>query len=145
MRKGQVTFQTLAIGALVAGLTMVFLTLFIGGFDADYGAKFTKNESFTSLDRYGEINRTVNQMTDILQKDNESFVDQALGPIDEAFAGGYTSIRLIFEIVPIFSDIINNVAENLGIPSAAVAVLLLIITLILAFSIIAAITRVISR
>jgi len=133
MKRGEVSFTSLIIGLLVAGLIMSSLSLFIGGFSDDVYTSMngSVNGTFASLDRTSEINSTVSSVSDIVTSNNESFIDQALGPIDEVFSVGFTSLRILLEIPQQYFLSTTAAINALGIPPTLSTIIVFTLTTII--------------
>lgn len=134
--------QALIIGLLVAGLAMTSYTLFLGGFSVEYNVT-GNTSSLSGLTRYSELNETIGNVGSIVTSEEEGFIDTALGPIDEVFSAGFSSLRLLIEVPTYYYTALStSLSEILKVSPQVVNVVFLILLAIVILSIVTAVTRI---
>lgn len=122
--------EYLAASFILFGLIVLSGTILIGDINNNYGLSISDSE-FTDV--YNTINETYE-----ISKDMQGHVDGQINEEDTAnsmFSGSYSAIRLVWSFFSLFGDIVNAIAEALGIPQLFVISAVTILTIFVVFSV----------
>lgn len=120
-RRAQVesgVFQNLIVAALLVCGVVIFSVGLIGEFNLNYDSNIN-TQKIEVLNKYNQINDTIGDFSNKIQG-NEDSQPESTNIIDLIITAGYGTIKLMFTVPKILTEMAVGAVTGLGLPSEAI-------------------------
>lgn len=129
-----IPIRTLIILLLLFSLVVIGFSGFVGELATNYDANYT---DLSYLNKTSQVQERVSVIQEALDTSDVSAIER----IQSFFSGGYSVLMLIPQSLDIFTTVVKETGQVLGLPPFVIPIVLTVITVIIVFGIISALLK----